>query len=95
MLQSYEAQQKRGLARKIAIVRTAGACCAKCGYNKNLAALVFHHTDSAAKDFKLDMRSLSNRKLEPILNEISKCVLLCANCHSELHNPHLNLDELL
>ena len=94
-LQSYEAQQKRGLSRKIEIIRSAGARCSKCGYNKNLAALVFHHTDSNAKDFKLDMRSLSNRKLEPILNEISKCVLLCANCHAELHNPHLNLDELL
>jgi hypothetical protein len=61
----------------------------------NLAALVFHHTDSTAKDFKLDMRSLSNRRLEPVLNEIEKCILVCANCHAELHNPHLNLDSLL
>jgi predicted nucleic acid-binding Zn ribbon protein len=94
ILQSYEAQQKRGLARKLEIVRAAGGHCAICGYNKNLAALVFHHTDAEAKDFKLDMRSLSNRKLAPILDEISKCILLCANCHAELHNPHLNLDDL-
>jgi hypothetical protein len=94
-LQSYEAQQRRGLNRKLDIIQAAGGCCSKCGYSKNLAALVFHHSDSDAKDFKLDMRSLSNRKLAPILDEIRKCILVCANCHAELHNPHLNLDSLL
>jgi len=94
-LQSYEAQQRRGLARKLEIVKAAGGRCSICGYNKNLAALVFHHTETGSKDFKLDMRSLSNRKLEPILAEIQKCILVCANCHAELHNPHLNLDLLL
>jgi hypothetical protein len=94
-LQSYEAQKRRGLARKLKIVKTAGGHCAICGYHKNLAALVFHHTNSKGKDFKLDMRSLSNRKLEPIQREIDKCILVCANCHAELHNPHLDLDSLL
>jgi len=94
-LQSYEAQKRRGLARKLDLVKAAGGSCSICGYHSNLAALVFHHTDSDEKDFKLDMRSLSNRKLEPVLQEISKCILVCANCHAELHNPHLNLDLLL
>jgi predicted nucleic acid-binding Zn ribbon protein len=94
-LQSYEAQKRRGLARKMELVKAAGGCCSICGYRKNLAALVFHHTDNAAKDFKLDMRSLSNRRLETVLAEINKCTLVCANCHAELHNPHLNLDSLL
>jgi hypothetical protein len=93
-LQSYEAQQKRGLTRKLEIIKAAGGRCSLCGYHKNLAALVFHHTNPDGKDFKLDMRSLSNRKLEPILAEIDKCILVCANCHAELHNPHLNLDSL-
>ena len=77
------------------IIKTAGGHCTICGYNKNLAALVFHHADASGKDFKLDMRSLSNRKIEPIIKEIDKCTLVCANCHAELHNPHLNLDSLL
>jgi hypothetical protein len=94
-LQSYQAQQRRGLARKLQLLNTAGGRCAICGYNKNLAALVFHHTDTAEKDFKLDMRSLSNRKLEPVLAEINKCILVCANCHAEIHNPRLALDLLL
>jgi hypothetical protein len=94
-LQSYEAQKRRGLSRKLELIKNAGGCCSICGYNKNLAALVFHHDASSNKDFKLDMRSLSNRKLEPVLEEINKCILVCANCHAELHNPHLNLDSLL
>ncbi len=94
-LQSYEAQKRRGLARKLELLRKAGSRCSICGYHKNLAALVFHHTGSAEKDFKLDMRSLSNRKFEPVLSEISKCILVCANCHAELHNPRLDLDSLL
>jgi predicted nucleic acid-binding Zn ribbon protein len=55
--QSYESQKSRGLARKLRLVKAAGSCCSICGYHKNLAALVFHHTDSKDKDFKLDMRS--------------------------------------
>jgi predicted nucleic acid-binding Zn ribbon protein len=94
-LQSYEAQKRRGFARKLNLIKTAGGHCTICGYHRNLAALVFHHTDSIEKDFKLDMRSLSNRKLEPVLREIDKCILVCANCHAELHNPHLELDSLL
>ncbi len=92
--QSYESQKRRGLARKLKLVKTAGGSCSICGYRKNLAALVFHHTDSTDKDFKLDMRSLSNRKLEAVLTELDKCILVCRNCHAELHNPHLDLDSL-
>lgn len=93
--QSYEAQKSRGLTKKLELVKIAGGRCSICGYDKNLAALAFHHLDSAEKDFKLDMRSLSNRGLSVILAELDKCILVCHNCHSELHNPHLDLDQLL
>jgi hypothetical protein len=88
-LQSYEAQKRRGLARKQELIDEAGSCCSICGYRNNLAALVFHHTQPDGKDFKLDMRSLSNRTYQSVRIEIEKCVLLCANCHAEVHNPHL------
>jgi hypothetical protein len=41
------------------------------------------------------MRSLSNRKLDYVLRELNKCMLVCANCHAELHNPHLDLQLLI
>jgi len=92
--QSYEAQKRRGIDRKLTLIEAAGGKCSVCGYQKNLAALSFHHTESATKDFKLDMRSLSNRTYASVQSEISKCILVCLNCHAELHNPHLDLDLL-
>lgn len=91
--QSYPAQKKRGLERKLYFVTKLGGKCTSCGYATNLSALAFHHLNG--KEFQLDARSLSNRKIEPILNEIEKCILLCNNCHAETHNPSLDLEKLL
>jgi len=85
--QSYQVQQKRGRERKLQLIDLKGKCCELCGYDKNYAALDFHHTDSSQKSFQLDLRSLSNRKWEEVLKEAVKCKLLCSNCHTELHNP--------
>ena len=93
--QSYKAQKSRGLTRKLELLQTTGDCCVLCGYNKNLAALTFHHVDADEKSFKLDMRSLSNRRIKVIRTELEKCILVCQNCHAELHNPHLDLADLV
>ena len=93
--QSYEAQKRRGLARKLELVNAAGGRCTLCGYSRNLAALTFHHAEADEKSFKLDMRSLSNRKFEVVRAEVEKCILVCQNCHAELHNPHLDLANLV
>lgn len=90
--QSYAAQKKRGLERKLYFVQKLGGKCSRCGYSANLAALAFHHLHG--KEFKLDVRSLSNRKINPILKEVAKCKLLCHNCHAEVHNPSLDLAKL-
>lgn len=89
--QSYPAQKRRGLQRKVQLFLLAGGKCKKCDYKKNLAALSFHHLSSKEKDFKLDARSLSNRTIAVVMKEFKKCILLCHNCHHELHNPDLDL----
>ncbi|HVA10752.1 MAG TPA: hypothetical protein VNG32_01125 [Candidatus Dormibacteraeota bacterium] len=66
--QSYAAQKRRGLERKLHFVETLGGKYSRCGYSTNLAALAFHHI--GGKEFKLDVRSLSNRKIDLILKEI-------------------------
>ncbi len=91
--QSYKAQKKRGLERKIYFVNKLGGQCSICGYAKNLSALAFHH--ETGKEFQLDVRALSNRKMRVIIDEIAKCKLLCHNCHAEFHNPNLDLAKLL
>lgn len=86
----YEGQKSRGLAKKIQSVKLKGGKCEKCGYSKNLSALEFHHTDPSVKDFQLDLRIFSNLSNKLLEKEILKCILLCANCHRELHNPDKN-----
>ena len=95
---SYPKQKQRGLLRKIQLIQEFGGKCQECGYDKNIAALEFHHINPDEKDFQLDMRHLSNTSIEKLRTEVAKCKLLCANCHRELHNPEFyveNLESLL
>lgn len=93
--QTYSKQQQRGVKRKLDLIAFRGSKCEKCGYDKNLASLQFHHINPLEKDTNMDMRKLSNSTLEWCMNELSKCLVLCANCHAEEHFPHLFLKDLL
>jgi hypothetical protein len=75
----------------LALIGLQGACCEMCGYSRNFSALEFHHTDPQTKEFQLDLRSLSNRKWVRILEEAKKCILVCSNCHKEIHNPECTI----
>lgn len=90
---TYQYQIDRALSRKIQAIKDKGGKCSTCGYNKNLSSLVFHHLDPTKKDIHLDARTLANNSIDIINKELDKCILLCHNCHHELHNPHL--DNLL
>lgn len=85
--QNYQSQQKRGWDRKKGLVEMKGGCCSECGYNKNISVLCFHHTDPKQKSFPITIRECSNGTWEKLLSEAAKCILLCHNCHGELHNP--------
>jgi hypothetical protein len=91
---TYHSQTIRSLQRKIELIEKFGGKCSRCGYNKNAAALHFHHKQSETKLFQLDMRVLSNKKWSSILEEAEKCELLCSNCHAEEHNPELNIHNI-
>lgn len=54
-----------------------------CGYHRSVAALQFHHLDPATKSFSLADRGYT-RSLDRVREEARKCVLLCANCHTEV-----------
>lgn len=61
-----------------------GGKCSKCGYNKCIAALEFHHLNPKQKDKDYEYYKWKfDNKLK---SELDKCVLLCANCHREEHN---------
>lgn len=68
---------------KILLVMYFGGKCTKCGYDKCITSLTFHHRDPEAKDFGLGNGSI--RSFTKLLEEAKKCDLLCHNCHSEEH----------
>lgn len=59
-----------------------GGKCEKCGYNKCVYALDFHHVDKTTKDFGISVKTLSWERTK---KELDKCILICSNCHRELH----------
>ena len=59
--------------------------CNNCGYNKCKRALCFHHLNENTKIFTLDSSNLMKKNMNDILIEFDKCIILCQNCHSDLH----------
>jgi hypothetical protein len=58
--------------------------CKQCGYNAHPKALEFHHRDPKTKDFNVSA-AVSGIGIVKFLTEISKCDILCANCHAIFH----------
>lgn len=73
---------------KIKAVAYKGGCCKVCGYTKSLRALHFHHLNSNEKSFTIAHNRYS---WAAVKQELDKCVLLCSNCHAELHDGIISL----
>ncbi len=80
---SYQVQKRRDMLKQMAVEHKGGQC-QKCGYNKCISALDFHHIEPQHKDFGISHKGLT-RSWEAIKKEIDKCILVCANCHREIH----------
>ncbi|MFZ5392085.1 MAG: hypothetical protein ACOZAR_02715 [Patescibacteria group bacterium] len=85
--------RRRKKLREMAIEYMGGQC-QVCSYSKCLHALEFHHIDSNDKEFGLSSRGLTRSWLK-IKIELDKCLLLCANCHRELHAGMLQPSEVI
>lgn len=83
-----------GAILKYKLVPDRGGKCERCGYDKNLAALEFHHMDPQLKLFTLNARNIERRSDEEVLEEYKKCELLCSNCHAELHHPEMDISNI-
>jgi len=87
---TYSYQKKRRRSLKIELIDLRGGRCEACGYARTLAALEFHHRDAATKEFQISYGGVSRARL---LEEASKCDLLCANCHRARHFAMPRPDE--
>ncbi|TSC52084.1 MAG: HNH endonuclease [Parcubacteria group bacterium LiPW_41] len=79
-----QAVTKRRRKLKEMLVEYKGGKCVVCKYKKTSWALDLHHIDPIKKDFNMSVRGLT-RSWERLKQEADKCVLLCANCHREIH----------
>lgn len=78
----------RRFALKKKAVAYKGGCCQKCGYDKYIGNLTFHHLDPATKEFSISGGHCY--KWERQKAELDKCIMLCRNCHGEVE---AGLDE--
>lgn len=76
----YVTQNRRSI--KLKALEYKGGKCSRCGYSKCQAALVFHHL--YGKDFGIS-KDGRTRGWEIVKKELDKCILVCANCHAEIH----------
>lgn len=65
--------------RRSIIDEAKASGCQACGYKKCMQALCFHHLS----DKDVDVSKAST--ITMLRNEMKKCVVLCHNCHAELH----------
>ena len=82
---------KRRKAMRMRAIEYKGGKCSRCGYDRCLGALEFHHADGR-KDFGISQDRLT-RSWSRIEKEIEKCILICANCHREEHEKLRSLLE--
>ena len=64
-------------------VECKGGSCVFCKYNKCVEALEFHHLDPSKKDINIAHCHVTFEKLKI---ELDKCILVCSNCHREIHS---------
>lgn len=67
------------------IVERFGNACVRCGYDKCFAALEFHHLDQDSKEFHPTNLISNMSPISTLEKELEKCIMVCANCHREIH----------
>ena len=83
-----KAWRKRSKER---IVEAMGGECVCCGYSRCIASLALHHLDPREKEVGFGAIRANPRSWLRIVEELRKCVLVCHNCHSEIHAEILEL----
>lgn len=75
-------KRKREINRSYILELKRSSKC-KCGEN-HPACLEFHHLDKTKKETGVSKAAM-NFGLERLKKEISKCEIVCSNCHRKLH----------
>lgn len=79
------ATQKSKRNKERAIKIKGGRCCL-CGYNNCSKALDFHHCGNKEYEMAALLKKSWKINEKKILKELEKCMLVCSNCHREIHS---------
>ena len=80
-------ERKRLLLRRLALFKG----CLVCGYKRSHHALCYHHVDASTKLMEVSRIANENYGWQKLRTEIRKCVVLCMNCHAEVHAGLIDL----
>ncbi len=95
----YKARStKRRVKRKALMDRIAlhyGCQNAECQWKGEFQShqLAFHHLDPSAK--VIEVAKMDTHSYERIIKEMNKCVVLCRNCHADVHHGTSVVDASL
>lgn len=78
---------------KETLIRCLGGKCNRCGYDTYFGSLDFHHLKN--KEFNISKAIVNPKKISIIVEEAKKCILLCGNCHQELHGKVWNIEKIV
>ena len=91
-MSNYESVKSYRQRQKENIIYVMGGECACCGYKKCNSALELHHLDPEKKDFTFSDNT--NRAWDMVVQELPKTILVCANCHREIHAGLIDITTL-
>lgn len=87
---SAAARRERRYESKRWAIEYKGGKCAVCSYDKCAGALDFHHVTPGTKEFEpadmLNNSVLTTERKTVLRKELDKCILVCSNCHREIHD---------
>jgi hypothetical protein len=78
--------------RKLRAIAYMGSRCNSCGRDGPAALFEFQHRNASEKDFGLSESGIPHRWDKTVAG-LDKCVMLCANCHREVHAGVRELDD--
>lgn len=78
--------------RKNDLISIFDSKCCICGFDSFQEGLDFHHVNPKEKSFSFGSQA-PTKALEKQLEELRKCILVCANCHRGIHAGKILLPE--
>lgn len=67
--------------------------CSICGTDKYWR-LDFHHIDPSTKSMGVSEMVIGHKSKENIMKEMDKCIVVCRNCHADIHHDYDNTDSV-